>query len=316
MSAAPDARVPRLERRQFLRSAAATLAVGALGEARSARATQPRGAARIRVGYQIYSWGRGFPGAWWKGAAAVASLGFKGIEGEYTIAELYEGREEEFAEGMRRLGLTLSALYSTTDLERSPERYENVRKNLYAAAFARRHGARTLVIGGTEARHKDDALYTRYADAANELGRRTLEEHGVRCAVHPHIGSLVETREEIAKVMQRTDPRYLFLAPDTGHLAGAGCDPVEVFRSYQDRIVHAHLKDFSPPARPGARGSFVVLGKGTVDFPALLRILGGTSFDGWLDVELDRAADPVAAAVEAKQYLVGRLGLDLARSAA
>lgn len=60
----------------------------------------------------------------------------------------------------------------------------------------------------------------------------------------------------------------------------------------------------------------MVLGQGTVDFPALVRILAGASFDGWLDVELDRAPDPVAAAREALQYLVGRLGLDLAGDAA
>lgn len=298
-------------RRRFLKAGGAALALGATFDAAWSAPAQ-----RFRVGYQIFSWGRYFPSAWWNGATAVASLGFKGIEGEYTIAELYEGRESEFEDGMRSLGVTLAALYSSSDLENTHFHYENVRKNLHAAAFCKRMGSRTLVIGGMEAPRRDDELFTGYAKAANEIGKRTFETYGVRFAVHPHIGSLVQSREDIAKVMDGTDSRYFFLAPDTGHLAGAGCDPVEVFKTYKERIVHAHLKDWAPPATPGGRGSFVVLGKGHVDFPRLLEILGTTSFDGWLDVELDggRGGDPLQAAREAKDYLVNRLGLDPARS--
>jgi len=67
---------------------------------------------------------------------------------------------------------------------------------------------------------------------------------------------------------------------------------------------------------PATRGSFVVLGKGIVDFPALLEILATTSFDGWLDVELDgsRVLTPEQVAREARDYIVNRLGIDPARS--
>jgi len=111
-------------RRDFLRLVGAgTVANGVLPgslfaeNAPKARRSLGEGG-RIRVGYQIYGWGRYFPSAWWKGAATVGALGYRGIEGEYTIAELYEGRDEEFEEGMRRCGVALAALYSTTDLER------------------------------------------------------------------------------------------------------------------------------------------------------------------------------------------------------
>lgn len=290
-------------------------ALKALGLALSGLAAPAAPAApkrNFKVGYQIYSFSRDFPSAWWRGAAAVAAVGFKGIEGEYTIAELYEGRESEFEDGMRRIGVRLAALYSSADLENPRLHYENVRKNLLAAAFCKRMGAPTLVIGGMEAKRREDELFTAYAKTANEIGKRALESYGVRFAVHPHVGSLVEGRQDIARVMDRTDPRYFFLAPDTGHLAGAGCDPVEIFETYKDRIVHAHLKDWAPPVPPATRGSFVVLGKGNVDFPALLRILETTSFDGWLDVELDggRGTEPTQVARDAKQYLISRLGID------
>ncbi|MCA1650059.1 MAG: hypothetical protein LC753_07150 [Acidobacteria bacterium] len=204
--------------------------------------------ARLRIGYQIFGWGRYFPSAWWKGAAAVGALGFRGIEGEYTIAELYEGRESEFEEGMRRCGTRLAALYSTSDLERPRERHENMRKNLQAAAFCKRMGSRMVVLGGTEAKGKEPALFEMYAREATAIGKRMLE-----------------------------------------------------------------TKDYARPSVPGARGAFLPLGQGQVDFPALIRILTAAGFDGWLDVELDggRGIDPAEVARAARDYVVNTLKLTL-----
>lgn len=298
-----------ISRRAFLAASGGAGAATLLGSVTpGAWSAQP-----FDIGYQIFGWGRYFPSAWWKGAAAVGGLGYRGIEGEYTIAELYEGREEEFVAGMRRCNVQLAALYSSTDLEHAGHRYENRRKNLMAAAFCRRMGARMVVIGGTEAEEKSPALIKAWGREATELGRQALDAHGVRLGVHPHVGSLIETREDIAVAMDATDPRYFHLAPDTGHLIAGGSDPVEVFKTYASRIAHAHLKDYQRPVAPGARGTYVPLGRGAVDFPQLVAILRQSGFDGWLDVELDggRGADPAAVAREARDYIRGPLALSL-----
>ena len=298
-----------LTRRAFLAAAGGAGAAGLLATVDTgAWASQP-----FDIGYQIFGWGRYFPSAWWKGASTVGALGYRGIEGEYTIAELYEGREEEFVAGMKRCGVQLAALYSSTDLERPANHYENRRKNLMAAAFCQRMGSRMIVIGGTEAKEKSPALIKAWGREANELGRAALEAHGVRIGVHPHVGSLIETREDIAIAMDATDPRYFHLAPDTGHLIAGGSDPVEIFKTYASRIAHAHLKDYQRPATPGGRGTYVPLGRGAVDFPQLIKILREAKFDGWLDVELDggRGADPAAVAREARDYIRGTLALSL-----
>jgi len=297
---------PRTTRRDFLRACSGLAALAAAGGARGAAAA----ASRIRIGYQIYGWGRHFPGAWWAGAQAVGAAGFRGIEGEYTIAELYEGRESEFDERMAECGVRLAALYSTTDLERPREAFENTRKNLQAGAFCERAGSRVVVIGGTESGPKTPEVFVAYNRAASELGRRLLETHGVRCAVHPHVGSLVESREEIARVMDGTDPRWFFLAPDTGHLVAGGSDPVEVFETYRERIVHAHFKDYRLPAQAGERGAFLPLGEGDVDFPALVRVMREWGFDGWADVELDGRGSLPEVVSGSLRYAVERLGLD------
>ncbi len=303
-------------RREFMRTVYRTTGLGAvagLAQASALAAQAPAIKQTFHIGYQIFGWGRHFPSAWWKGAEYVGSIGYRGIEGEYTITELYEGREAEFEVRMKRSGVKLSALYSTTDLERQHEQYENTRKNMKAAAFLKRMGGGMIVIGGTHYITKDAELYKICAGAANELGRKTQETYGVKLSIHPHVGSLIETREEIGGLMELTDPRYVFLAPDTGHLLSGGSDPVEVFETYKTRIGHAHLKDYIPPATAGARGEFCLIGRGRIDFPALLRIMGEAGFDGWMNLEVDnqRGMTPSEVAAAGREFIVKTLGLSL-----
>jgi sugar phosphate isomerase/epimerase len=311
-----------LTRRTFLRTSVAAIGAaaalphsmeGASGLAGSAAAGTPR----FGVGYQIFGWSRYFPSAWWRGARAVGALGYRAIEGEYTIAELYQGREGEFERRMAECGVRVNAFYSSTDLDRRHQHAENVRKNLQTAAFAARLGAKVIVMGGTEATSRTAEDFASFARAANEIGQHAFEVHGVKCGYHPHLGALVESREDIARVMDATDPRYFFLAPDTGHLAAAGCDVVEVFQTYRTRVIHAHLKDYRPAATPGARGSFLPLGEGVVDFARLREVLVASGFDGWVNVELDggRGIDPADVAKRARGYVTDTLGLSLTRPA-
>lgn len=267
----------------------------------------------FRVGYQLLSWGRNYPADWWEGCRALASVGFHGVEGEDTIARLYEGRWDEFRLRMQRLNLRLAALYSTSDLQKAHERYRNLTQNLQAAEFLRAMGARVLVVGGTETHNPTDEDMKRLADTANELGRRVLEEYGIKVGFHPHLGNMIQHREDVGRLMELTDPRYFFLAPDTGHLAAGGSDPVEVFRTYGKRIVHTHFKDFDPEALGfgGRRGRMAPLGQGRVDFPALVRILHESQYDGWIVVEFDGRSDPRGVATANRRYLAETLNLEI-----
>jgi len=307
-------------RRTFLASTVAALGAAATGPIEGAvrRGSQQAGAPRFGVGYQIFGWSRDFPSAWWRGACAVGALGYQAIEGEYTIAELYEGRDEEFDRRMARCGVRVNAFYSSTDLGRPGHHAENLRKNLFTAAFAARIGAGVIVMGGTEATSKTREDFAAFSRAANEIGKRVLDTHGVRCGYHPHLGALVETRADIARVMDATDPRYFFLAPDTGHLAAAGCDVLEVFQTYRERLIHAHLKDYRPAETPGARGRFLPLGEGVVDFVRLRDVLAANGFEGWVNVELDggRGLDPAEVATQARAYVTRTLELPLQRPGA
>jgi inosose dehydratase len=299
-------------RRQWLQG---MLALGALSAlpAEARRWLAAESGKGFNLGYQLLSWGRYYPNSWWEGCRDLVELGFRGVEGESTIAESYEGRVEEFGARMKKAGARLAALYSTSDLQRTDEVHQNFSHNLQAAAFLQAMGGQVLVVGGSESPEPTDDDFRRLADTANELGRRALEQYGIKVGFHPHMGNMVQYREDIGRLMELTDPRYFFLAPDTGHLAAGGSDPVEVYRTYGSRIVHMHFKDFDPNAVGwrGRRGRFTRLGEGTVDFGALVEILRGLNYDGWIVVEADSRTAARETALANRRYLTETLKLEL-----
>jgi len=270
-------------------------------------------AQRFRIGYQLLSWGRYYPPNWWEGCREVFELGFKGVEGEYVIANVYEGRRQEFTAKMKQYGVQLAALYSSADLVYAEESYRNVFNNLEVCGFLRENGAKVLVVGGFSNPKGSEEDFKRMAGVGNELGRAALEKYGIKVGYHPHLGSMVQDREGIGRLMDLTDPRYFFLAPDTGHLAAGGSDPVEVFRTYGKRIIHVHLKDYDPNAMGfgGRRGRTAPLGRGNVDFSALIGILNDLGYDGWADIEVDGTVAARETAEANKRFVVDKLGLTL-----
>jgi inosose dehydratase len=147
--------------------------------------------------------------------------------------------------------------------------------------------------------------YRRFADALNEVGAILLES-GVRACFHNHVGTVIETRGELDRLFSLLDPNAVFMGPDTGHLAWAGADVVQVFRDYADRIKTAHLKDIDARVRDRGRekewnygqftdaGVFAELGEGCIDFPTCLNILKEAGFRGWLLAETDVTQKPSA----------------------
>ena len=150
-----------------------------------------------------------------------------------------------------------------------------------------------------------DEEFNVFAETLNLVGEITLAA-GVRSCFHNHVGTVIETREEIDHLLMLTDPALVFLGPDTGHLAWAGADPVAFCRDYAKRIKTLHLKDINCQVRDRGRdagwdydtfsqqGIFIELGEGCVSFPAIFDILRAVGFSGWLIVETDVTQKPTA----------------------
>ena len=98
----------------------------------------------------------------------------------------------------------------------------------------------------TEAAELDPDEWRALVRAVNELGKVILLEHGVRLQFHPHADSHVETQQQTQRFLDETDPRYVSLCLDTGHLAYRHADCAAIIRGYPDRIGYVHIKQMNP----------------------------------------------------------------------
>ena len=82
--------------------------------------------------------------------------------------------------------------------------------------------------------------------ATDDLGKMVAEEYGLGLQFHPHADSHVETQAQTERFLDETDPRYVNLCLDTGHLAYRHADNVALINRYPDRIGYVHIKQMDP----------------------------------------------------------------------
>jgi len=144
-----------------------------------------------------------------------------------------------------------------------------------------------------------DESWNTFASGAEKIAKAVRATFGIRTVFHHHCGGFVETPQEVARLMELTDPSLLGLCLDTGHYGFGGGNPVEALQEYGNRIWHIHFKDFNPRIDEEAarnsydyfksveEGVFCELGKGNVDFKSIVNILNKKGYDGWIVVEQD-----------------------------
>jgi inosose dehydratase len=161
-----------------------------------------------------------------------------------------------------------------------------------------------------------------FAGGADQVARAVFEETGLRTVFHHHCAGYVETPEEIATLLELTDPKRLGLVFDAGHYyhgtGGEDCDIVAALDRFKDRIWYIHLKDIEPAIARRARaeqwdyftalrnGIYCELGKGCVNLPALLRWLSARDYKGYVLVEQDilpGMGTPKESARRSREYL-------------
>ncbi|KGD96899.1 myo-inosose-2 dehydratase [Rhizobium sp. YS-1r] len=177
-------------------------------------------------------------------------------------------------------------------------------------------GSKVIIVCETSnAIHGDDskALNNRPKLAEDQwkffgAGVETLAEYAASQAItlvyHHHMGTIVESEDEIDKLMENTGPHTKLLL-DTGHCLFGGGDPERVAKKYMGRVGHIHAKNVRPEiarqVREGnlsflegvRRGVFTVPGdrQGGVDFPPVLEIAAEHNYQGWLVIEAEQDPD-------------------------
>ncbi len=145
----------------------------------------------------------------------------------------------------------------------------------------------------------NDEQWRVFAKGADSIARKVIDETGLRTVFHHHCAGYVETPDEVARLLDLTDPGLVGLCLDTGHYAYGGGNPVEALKKLEDRIWHVHFKDCHPDVAAKMRsdksdyfdavknGVFCELGQGIVDFPAVMDVLNQRDYTGWIVVEQD-----------------------------
>lgn len=263
----------------------------------------------------------------------MALAGFTGSE----VGNKYPRDPEVLKKALQLRGVEICNQWFSSFLITKP--FEEVEKEFRAQlAFLKAMGAK--IIGASEQSYSvqgqqdtpvfgqkyvmNDKEWDLLCTGLNRLGKIAKEEYGISLTFHHHMGTVVQNPDEVKRMMDNTDPEYVSLLFDTGHFAYCGADPLEMARTWSDRIRHVHLKDIRPEIvqkvkteglsfLEGVRlGAFTIPGDGCIDFEPVFRVLEAGAYQGYMVVEAEQdpaKANPFEYAQKARAYIREKTGL-------
>ena len=261
----------------------------------------------------------------------MALAGFSGSE----VGNKYPKDPKVLNKALDLRGLTIcnawfSSFLTTKSYKEVEKEFIEHRDFLYAV------GAR--VIGASEQGHSiqgqkkpvfvakpvfNNEEWERLCDGLVKLGK-IAKKKGMKLTYHHHMGTGVQTADEIDRLMENTDPAYLSLLYDTGHLVFSGVDYLAVLHKWVKRIGHVHLKDIRPAVlqetlkkkwsflQAVKAGVFTVPGDGFIDFGPVFEALKTAKYTGWWVVEAEQdpiKANPLEYAIKARKYIKEKAGI-------
>ena len=309
----------RISRREFISSVGALATTAGLATLLQPLAggveaiTQTASPGAIRVGYAAITWGSDGR----KAIEDISAVGYHGIQLRADAIKQFQ--PAELKDLLQQRGLTFVAL-SSGDIHIDPaQEADDMTLHTANAKFLRDAGGLYLQI--IDKPPKDRAItaadYKRLGEVLTELGKRVADV-GVPLGYHNHMNTLSEHPENLDRILEAADPRYVKLELDVAHYLQGGGDPVKAIDKYHDRLLFLHFKDVrnASPEVSGTKGAsyqWVELGRGRVDLPDVVAALEKYKFRGWAVVELDRVPDktgtPKESAILNKKYVEEKLGL-------
>jgi len=260
----------------------------------------------IKIGCQGYTWEMNWDR--WRSVLKVfddvAAAGYDGVEVSSWMLKGFFGRPDVLKKELADRSLDMSVTTLVGGYAEPAEAEQTVREADRLMEFMQEAGIKQCMLGGgnvEEGAGDRDANFRAMCETYNLLGRMA-KERGLIFGVHPHShdGSIINSPEDYARVMELTDPDCFYFGPDTGHMVRSGCDPCKIIRDHFDRITHIHFKDADESGR------YVLLGQGVCDYPAILELLDELGYDGWVMAEEESAfgaQSPLEAVRKNREYL-------------
>ncbi len=261
----------------------------------------------------------------------MALAGFTGCE----VGNKYPKDTAILKKALDLRGMQICNAWFSTFLTTKP--YEETEKEFIKhITFLKEMGAK--VVGVSEQGHSiqgtdlsifddkyimNDEEWDMLCTGLNKLGK-VAKDMGITLTFHHHMGTVVQTAEEIDRMMENTDPELFNLLFDSGHLAYCGEDYMYILKKYINRIKHVHLKDIRPDViaevkangesfLQGVRkGTFTVPGDGVIDFAPIFEVLAENNYEGYVLVEAEQdpaIANPFEYALKARKYIAEKAGL-------
>lgn len=260
----------------------------------------------------------------------MASLGYSGTE----MSRKFPSHVQSLKALLENKGMSLASQWKGvlfSDAARHNAELEGYRQHVL---FLKEMGCKTVVtceLGGStigdprrgeneaDVRPLTDFEWNAMIDGLEKAGQ-ICREHDMQLVYHYHMGTNVETKEQIDRLMQESNPELVHLLFDSGHAYYAGAEPMEILAEYADRIKHVHLKDVRKDVLEHVRRDgidfkssvlanvFTVPGDGILDFKPILQTLKDQTYSGWIIIEAEQDPDvknPYTYARLSKQYIDG-----------
>lgn len=257
----------------------------------------------------------------------MALAGYNGSEGGCKYPKDFDVLKKALdLRGVQICNMWFSSLFTSFENEKTFEDFEKHMDFTYGL------GARVVGVGecgvtihGQEetglfanAPVLSDEQMKNLAEGLNELGRRANAK-GMKVCFHPHVGTGIQTMDEVDRLMEMTDPALVNLLFDTGHTTISGGNAVELITKYIDRVGHVHVKDVRKEVFEQVQsgdqsflwgvknGMFTVPGDGSmVDWQGVFAVLKNSNYEGWVVVEAEQdpaKADPLEYAIKARTFM-------------
>lgn len=259
----------------------------------------------------------------------ISEMALSGYEGT-EIGNKYPSDPEELKSYLEPRNLDVASAWFSAYI--TTEDFDKVKSDFIEHRdFLHSMGARVIVVseqGYSIQGQMDTPLFDskpilnaeewkRFIEGLEKLGELANEKN-MKVVYHHHMGTTVQTTEEIEKLMVDTDPKKVSLLYDTGHLMCSGEDPLYILEKYFNRIKHVHFKDVRKSIRDDImsgkesflsgvkKGMFTVPGDGCIDFKPIMKFLTDHDYNGWIVVEAEQDPSVYNAfeyALKAKDYI-------------
>jgi inosose dehydratase len=215
--------------------------------------------------------------------SVVSESGLAGIEAEVCMLGPYNEDPARLASDLQENGLALGALCLVCDWLEPQETQSEAAEADRVIAMLQSHFPDTILAlcqmpqtDRSDLRRRQDNCIA----CCNAIGVRAADS-GVRTVMHPNSpeGSVFRIAEDYEILMDGLDTSLVGYAPDAGHIAKGGMDPVAIFKRYASVIQHVHFKDMEE------NGTWAEMGRGCIDFAAIVSGLEANDYRGWIMIE-------------------------------